>query len=268
MGTSTSTSTSAASVPVYLYRLVGSSTTTTTTTTTTGADYVVGLENFTATVSSYCNISANCTCRYERVDLDAGNADASTDARALFHVLPAKDDLIPPESGMWPLDLWYSAVEQRHVISGSPDSNVEVNNMIRDPSKGFKRQYRIGWSRPLPDGCYFGLPSVAFGDPAFATPGGFVYWRGRAWGPLAMLVYWGLAHPAYANVSSVTSARQGLAKAWNGLFMDTAWRRSHTVCENYNVAKAGGCTGDSFYHWGATAGFMSIVEAGYWEKHL
>ena len=99
-----------------------------------------------------------------------------------------------------------------------------------------------------------------------ATPGGFVYWRGRAWAPLALLVYWGLKHEAYANNAHVTAARAGLAKQWRSLYMETAWRPRHQCCENYNVARAGGCTGDTFYHWGAAAGFMALLEAGYWER--
>ena len=29
------------------------------------------------------------------------------------------------------------------------------------------------------------------------SPGSFIYWRGNAWAPLAMLVYWGLDNPKY-----------------------------------------------------------------------
>ena len=32
--------------------------------------------------------------------------------------------------------------------------------------------------------------------------------------------------------------------------------------ENFCVDKSGGCCGDTFYHWGALAGYMAIVEAG------
>ena len=46
------------------------------------------------------------------------------------------------------------------------------------------------------------------------------------------------------------------------MWMETAWRPSRQVCENFCVNEQGGCCGDSFYHWGALAGFMSILEAG------
>ena len=76
-----------------------------------------------------------------------------------------------------------------------------------------------------------------------------------------MLVYWGLDNPEYANVTGVSTARKGLAHSYATMWMETAWRPSHTVCENYCVAKHGGCCGDTFYHWGALAGFMSLLEA-------
>ena len=77
-----------------------------------------------------------------------------------------------------------------------------------------------------------------------------------------MLVYWGLDHPNYRNVSSVQVARKGLAHSFAQMWMQTAWRPHHTVCENYCEHERGGCCGDTFYHWGALAGFMSILEAG------
>jgi hypothetical protein len=39
------------------------------------------------------------------------------------------------------------------------------------------------------DECYWGLPSIQRGDPAFPPLG---YWRGYVWGPMAQLVYWSL----------------------------------------------------------------------------
>jgi hypothetical protein len=141
-------------------------------------------------------------------------------------------------------------------MSGGPDSQTEI------AQAQWTQNGTVGWTVPLPTACWWGLPSVSFSDPAFGSPGKFVYWRGNAWAPLAMLTYWGLDHPAYANVSSVQVARKGLANSYAKMWMETAWRPSHTVCENYCVDKHGGCCGDTFYHWGALAGFMSILEAG------
>ena len=39
------------------------------------------------------------------------------------------------------------------------------------------------------DECYWGLPSIQRGDPAFPPLG---YWRGYVWGPMAQLVHWAL----------------------------------------------------------------------------
>ena len=145
------------------------------------------------------------------------------------------------------------------VAGGSPSSSSQISG---DRSMAWVLNATLGWAEPLPSACYWGLPSVTFDDPAYATPGGFVYWRGNAWAPLAMLTYWSLAHPAYANVSSVQTARKGLANSYAKMWMETAWRPSHTVCENYCEHERGGCCGDTFYHWGALAGFMSLLEAG------
>eukprot|EP01052_Picozoa_sp_SAG31_P029446 SAG31_NODE_2928_length_4900_cov_6.506561_3_plen_460_part_00 len=170
----------------------------------------------------------------------------------------------PPsqQPGAWPLKLWKQiskagggGVHPVYRISGGPASDQELSN-------GWEAIATLGYALPLPGACYWGLPSISFDDPAFGSPGGFPYWRGNAWAPLAMLNYWGLRDPAYANVSAVQVARKGLANSYARMWMETAWRPSHTVCENYCVHAAGGCCGDTFYHWGALAGFMSILEAG------
>eukprot|EP01052_Picozoa_sp_SAG31_P021517 SAG31_NODE_1669_length_7575_cov_2.213483_1_plen_997_part_00 len=185
-----------------------------------------------------------------------------------------------PQPGAWPLQLWRgtpaaslrnsSAMALHETdtnaatlwrVVGSPSGNVAINNDQRGTIQ-WQVNATLGWALSVPRACYWGLPSVSFDDPAFATPGGFVYWRGNAWAPLAMLVYWSLDHPRYANVSAVQIARKGLAHSYATMWMESAWRPSHTVCENYCEHARGGCCGDTFYHWGALAGFMSILEAG------
>ncbi len=167
----------------------------------------------------------------------------------------------PQHPGAWPVQLWKQTsksgvgMNTMYRISGGPTSDQEFSN-------GWTAVATLGYALPLPGACYWGLPSVSFDDPAFGSPGGFPYWRGNAWAPLAMLNYWGLRHQAYVNISAVQAARKGLANSYARMWMETAWRPSHTVCENYCVHEAGGCCGDTFYHWGALAGFMSILEAG------
>ena len=49
--------------------------------------------------------------------------------------------------------------------------------------------------------CYWGLPSISADDVAFPKLG---YWRGYVWGPMSLLTYWGLSHPAYAHLPGMT----------------------------------------------------------------
>lgn len=191
----------------------------------------------------------------------AGDFPASTRVSSTPVVWVAASE---PQPGAWPLLLWRSASSVTPSgadwrVTGGPES---ANEVAGDRSRTWVVNATLGYALPLPTACYWGLPSISFDDPAFATPGSFVYWRGNAWAPLAMLVYWGLDHPAYANVASVQVARKGLANGYSKMWMETAWRPSRTVCENYCVHEAGGCCGDTFYHWGALAGFMTILEAG------
>ena len=164
----------------------------------------------------------------------------------------------PPQPGAWPLQLWKQTNSKTNTTlyrcSGGPATDQEL-------AGSWTSVATLGYATPLPGACYWGLPSVSFDDVAFGSPGGFPYWRGNAWAPLAMLTYWGLQEPAYAHVAAVQSARRGLAHSYARMWMETAWRPSHTVCENYCVHESGGCCGDTFYHWGALAGFMSILEA-------
>ena len=172
-----------------------------------------------------------------------------------------------PQPGAWPLRLWSSdrlsstrqdanendgaagTTPSSHLtyrLSGGPASDQQIESAQDSTGQLWNLSASLGWALPLPDACYWGLPSVSFDDPAFGSPGSFVYWRGNAWAPLAMLVYWGLEDTAYANISVVNTARSGLAHSYANMWMETAWRRSRTVCENYCVHKAGGCCGDTF----------------------
>ena len=110
------------------------------------------------------------------------------------------------------------------------------------------------------DDCYWGLPSIQRADPAFAHLG---YWRGFVWGPMALLTYWGLAHPAYAHVAAVTTARAALCKQMGALLL-SQWRRHRHICENFSPKRnATECTGMHFYHWGGLTGLIGLLEAGF-----
>ena len=110
------------------------------------------------------------------------------------------------------------------------------------------------------DDCYWGLPSIQRADPAFPRLG---YWRGFVWGPMALLTYWGLSHPAYADVAIVTKARSALCKQMTALLL-SQWRRNRHICENFSPKKAATeCTGMHFYHWGGLTGLIGLLEAGF-----
>ena len=109
----------------------------------------------------------------------------------------------------------------------------------------------------LHDDCYWGLPSIQRGDPAFPPLG---YWRGYTWGPMAMLTYWSLQ--AYDHVPIVRTARKALCAQMTAMML-SMWRRHRHICENFNPHRnATECSGTRFYHWGALAGMISLIEAG------
>ena len=112
------------------------------------------------------------------------------------------------------------------------------------------------------DTCYWGLPSISADDPAYPPLG---YWRGFVWGPMALLTYWGLSHPAYTAAPLVTVARRGLCSQMGELFL-SQWRAHRHVCENYSPWRnATECTGMHFYHWGGLAGFIGLLDAGFYD---
>ena len=109
----------------------------------------------------------------------------------------------------------------------------------------------------LHDDCFWGLPSIQRSDPAYPPLG---YWRGFTWGPMAMLTYWSLQR--YDHVPVVRSARISLCKQMTAMMLNM-WRRHRHICENFNPhRKATECSGTRFYHWGALAGMITLIEEG------
>lgn len=106
--------------------------------------------------------------------------------------------------------------------------------------------------------CYWGLPSIEASDPAFPPLG---YWRGYVWGPMAQLTFWSLQN--YAHVPVVKQGATALAKQMSALMMNQ-WNRNRHICENFNPHKnATDCSGTLFYHWGALAGLIELLDQGY-----
>jgi hypothetical protein len=81
------------------------------------------------------------------------------------------------------------------------------------------------------------------------------------WGPMHMLTWWALRE--YSHVPVVAEARAALARQAGATAVEQ-WRRNRHVCENFSPRRgATECTGSFFYHWGALATLLPLLEAGY-----
>ena len=110
--------------------------------------------------------------------------------------------------------------------------------------------------------CAFSVPACARADAAFFDNN---YWRGRAWGPLAALVWLGLQrHDAVPEARAARKVLVSQALAQELL----NWRLSNHVMENANSVigvgeEGGGWGADPFYTWGALFGHIALLEAGF-----
>ncbi len=76
-----------------------------------------------------------------------------------------------------------------------------------------------------------------------------------------MLTWWSLRE--YSHVPAVAAARAQLA-VQAGATAAEQWRLHRHVCENFSPNRnATECTGSFFYHWGALAALLPLLEAGY-----
>lgn len=99
------------------------------------------------------------------------------------------------------------------------------------------------------------MPSIARNDPAYPEQ---MYWRGRIWAPMNLLVYLGLLRYDLAQ------ARADLVEKSLALLLKE-WRERGHVHENYNADTGEGCdvkSSDRFYHWGGLLGLIAFIEAG------
>jgi len=100
------------------------------------------------------------------------------------------------------------------------------------------------------------LPSIARNDPAYKDN---IYWRGRIWAPMNLLVYLGIRN------YKLPDAQKSLVEKSKNLLLQS-WMEEHHVYENYNAETGQGDDAgmsDKFYHWGALLGFISIIDEGY-----
>ena len=99
------------------------------------------------------------------------------------------------------------------------------------------------------------MPNTPRNDPAFADQ---QYWRGRIWGPTNYLVYMGLRNYAPKEVTT-DFARKSEALLLKG------WKSKGYIYENWNAitgdSEFSDCS-DTFYHWGALMGYISLIEKG------
>lgn len=161
----------------------------------------------------------------------------------------------PPNSsiGFWPLDLYWN--EQRK------DFQNVANPISRKYLSGYKFFQRLGWVQSLGDTCW-SVPSVVHSNPAYTDQ---TYWRGRVWGPMNLLIYFGLNHSAYANISDITKARKNLCMQSRALLL-REWRDKGHVHENYNAMTGWGSdvrNSNPFYHWGGLLGLIGLWEDGF-----
>jgi len=110
--------------------------------------------------------------------------------------------------------------------------------------------------------CFVPGPSVARGDVTFSDQN---YWRGRAWAPHHLLLWWSLLR--YDHLPAARAARLDLVALGAGVHA-LNWGEFGVECENVN-GLVGTCedsgNADPFYHWGALYGFTSILESA-WKR--
>lgn len=165
-----------------------------------------------------------------------------------------------PPSG-WPttnLTLWLSSSRGVYMTCGTAECEAAA-----PPDYVFVRTMCAAYNATGPENCpcKVGGPSITRGDDAFMDQ---AYWRGRAWGPQHMLIYWALAR--YDHLPAARAVRSDLVTM--GAQLQLANWADGVVCEN-----AHGITGtcedstnaDPFYTWGALWGFPSLVESGFYK---
>ncbi len=100
------------------------------------------------------------------------------------------------------------------------------------------------------------MPAIARNAPAFKDN---LYWRGRIWAPMNLLVYLGIR-----NYKLPDAEKAMVDKSGNLLLK--SWLEERHVYENYNAETGQGDDSgmsDKFYHWGALLGFIGIIDEAY-----
>lgn len=157
-----------------------------------------------------------------------------------------REQLWDAERGIFANRLWSG----HFVRSLAPTSFYPLLAGIADPEQ--IEALRRSFADPNRFGGRHVLPSVTRDDPAY---GDNVYWRGRVWPPLNLLVYLGLGRAGLAKEAG------DLAQASWRMFQE-AWRRRQCP-ENFN-AETGEADDqpdtDLFYSWGALMALLPVID--------
>jgi putative isomerase len=109
----------------------------------------------------------------------------------------------------------------------------------------------------------YGMPSVSrsWCGGGNCTKGGS-YWRGRAWGPMNLLIYLGLRR--FDHLPSAKQAMADLAAQSEATFL-IEWIPNHRVMENFNSVDGVGCDVHNaipFYHCGSCTALVALMHSG------
>lgn len=98
------------------------------------------------------------------------------------------------------------------------------------------------------------IPNAPKNDPAYQEQN---YWRGRIWGPTNFLTYMGLRNYAGKDVTGAFAAK-------SEALLLRGWLSKGYIYENWNAITGDSelhDSSDTFYHWGALLGYISLIEA-------
>ena len=175
------------------------------------------------------------------------------------------------------LTVWYTDLGEAqgggdHYVVGSGAGRADA------VARGYEQVASLGYVWPPPGtadaASRYAMPSLAKDDPLYISQD---YWRGRAWAPMNMLVYWGLSRYASpeargATAGLVEQSKALLLREWYGYISDNDYAGTgRRVYENLDADTGEGYSYSSsafpMYGWGALNGFIGLVHNGFY-SHL
>lgn len=177
----------------------------------------------------------------------------------------------PSAADLVELEVWYRPGDHYLVASDAGKRDAAAS--------GYRKVETLGFVYPPPGTVnatsHFGLPSISKDDQNYVAQD---YWRGRIWGPMVQLTYWGLSQYRSPEVKGamaglVAQSRALLLHEWrgykgnggNGSFAGLG----RNVFENYGADTGNGYVLSSsaapLYSWGALTGFIGLQASGFYE---